>query len=92
MRLSKSLFDNAIKALSFCQMGLMGNCINMHAEAHIYACLRGVVLGFVGIAFSACQTPHVTFCQHHLIIIAKVKLFLGKYETKVNLMHLFCTF
>ena len=37
MRLSKSLFDNAIKALSFCQMGLMGNCINIRSNAYIYA-------------------------------------------------------
>ena len=32
MRLSKSLFDNAIKALSFCQMGLMGNWINIRPK------------------------------------------------------------
>ena len=37
MRLSKSLFDNAIKALSFCQMGLMVNCINIRPKAYIYA-------------------------------------------------------
>ena len=37
MRLSKSLFDNAIKALSFCQMGLTRNCINIRPEVHIYA-------------------------------------------------------
>ena len=37
MRLSKSLFDNAIKALSFCQMGLMENRINIRLKAYIYA-------------------------------------------------------
>ena len=37
MRLSKSLFDNAIKALSFCQMGLTGNWINIQSKVHIYA-------------------------------------------------------
>ena len=37
MRLSKSLFENAIKALSFCQMGLMENRINIRLKAYIYA-------------------------------------------------------
>ena len=37
MSSSKSLFDNAIKALSFCQMGLMEKWINIRAEVHIYA-------------------------------------------------------
>ena len=37
MRLSKSLFDNAKWALSFCQMGLMRNWINIQSKVHIYA-------------------------------------------------------
>ena len=37
MRLSKGLFDNAIKALSFCQMGLTRNRINIRPKVHIYA-------------------------------------------------------
>ena len=72
---SKRLNEDVIKALSFCQMGLMGNCINMRLKAHIYACFRDVVLGFISIGFSVPQAPHVSFCQHHLIIIAEVKLF-----------------
>lgn len=30
LRLSKGLFDDAIKALSSCQMGLMGNGIDIY--------------------------------------------------------------
>ncbi len=48
---SKRLNENVIKALSFCQMSLMGNCINMHLKAHIYACFRDVVYGFISICF-----------------------------------------
>ena len=36
---------------------------------------RVVALGFISISFSVPQAPHVTFCQHYLIIMAKVKLF-----------------
>ena len=32
-------------------MGLTGNCINMHLKAHIYACFRDVVYGFISICF-----------------------------------------
>ena len=37
MRLSKSLFDNAKWALSFCQMSLMESWINIRSKVHIYA-------------------------------------------------------
>ena len=55
MRLSKSLFDNATKALSFCQMGLTRNCINIRPEVHIYALFHivGWFNNFQIILFSA---------------------------------------
>ena len=37
MSSSKSLFDNVKWALSFCQMGLTGNRINIRSKVHIYA-------------------------------------------------------
>ena len=47
MRLSKSLFDNAIKALSFCQMGLTRNCMNIQPKAYIYASDKLAVFYFL---------------------------------------------
>ena len=40
LRLSKSLFEDVIKALSFCHLGLMGKWINIRAKVHIYTTVR----------------------------------------------------
>ena len=66
MSSSKSLFDNVKWALSFCQMGLMRNRINIRLKAYIYALDKLAVFYFLTTRYAE---PHLVLLLFNQSIV-----------------------